>query len=43
MSEDSILSRDWQRDLRGKIAWALAAKLAALVLLWFFFFRGGHS
>jgi hypothetical protein len=43
MSEDSISPHDWQRDLRRKIGWALAAKLAALVLLWFFFFRGDHS
>jgi hypothetical protein len=43
MSEDSISSHAWQRDLRVKIAWALAAKLAALVMLWFFFFRGNHS
>jgi hypothetical protein len=31
----------WQRDLRIKIAWALAAKLLGLILLWFLFFRGG--
>jgi hypothetical protein len=43
MSADSISSQDWQRDLRRKIAWALAAKLAALALLWFFFFRGDNS
>ncbi len=30
----------WQRDLRIKIAWALAAKLLGLILLWFLFFRG---
>jgi hypothetical protein len=33
----------WQRDLRGKIAWVLAAKLLGLVLLWFLFFRGHGS
>jgi hypothetical protein len=43
MSEDSTSSHEWQRDLRGKIAWALAAKLAALVLMWFFLFRGDYS
>jgi hypothetical protein len=31
---------DWRRDLRAKITWALAVKLAALMLLWFLFFRG---
>jgi hypothetical protein len=30
----------WQRDLKLKIAWALAAKLLGLALLWFLFFRG---
>jgi hypothetical protein len=30
----------WQRDLKVKIAWALAAKLAGLTLLWLLFFRG---
>jgi hypothetical protein len=43
MSGDSMSSHGWQRDLRRKIAWALVAKLTALVLLWFFFFRGDHS
>jgi hypothetical protein len=33
----------WQRDLRIKIAWALAAKLIGLMLLWYLFFRGGGS
>jgi len=33
----------WQRDLKLKIAWALAAKLLGLVLLWFLFFRGHGS
>jgi hypothetical protein len=33
----------WQRDLRIKIAWALAAKLLGLILLWYLFFRGGGS
>jgi hypothetical protein len=31
---------DWRRDLRIKIAWALAAKLLGLILLWLLFFRG---
>jgi hypothetical protein len=43
MTENSTSSSDWRRDLRGKIAWAIAAKLAALILLWFFFFRGSGS
>jgi hypothetical protein len=34
---------DWRRDLRSKIAWALAVKLALLTLLWFLFFRGSPS
>ena len=33
----------WRRDLRVKITWALAAKLLALLLLWFLFFRGGGT
>jgi hypothetical protein len=33
----------WQRDLGLKIAWALAAKLIGLTLLWYLFFRGGGS
>jgi hypothetical protein len=33
----------WRRDLRIKITWALAAKLLALLLLWFLFFRGSGS
>jgi hypothetical protein len=33
----------WQRDLRIKISWALAAKLLGLVLLWFLFFKGHGS
>jgi hypothetical protein len=32
-----------RRDLKLKIAWALAAKLLGLVLLWFLFFRGHGS
>jgi hypothetical protein len=42
MSEHSSLPREWPRDLRRKIAWTLAAKLLALMLLWALFFRGGH-
>jgi hypothetical protein len=30
---------DWRRRLRAQIIWALAAKLVALILLWFLFFR----
>jgi len=33
----------WRRDLKLKIAWALAAKLLGLALLWFLFFRGHGS
>jgi hypothetical protein len=33
----------WQRELRIKIAWALAAKALGLTLLWFLFFRGAAS
>jgi hypothetical protein len=29
----------WQHDLKVKIAWAFAAKLLGLILLWFLFFR----
>jgi hypothetical protein len=43
MSEDSTAPPDWRRDLRHRIAWAVAIKLAALLLLWLFFFRGSHS
>jgi hypothetical protein len=28
------------KDLKVKIAWALAAKVLGLTLLWFLFFRG---
>jgi hypothetical protein len=31
----------WRRDLKVKIAWALAAKILGLILLWWLFFRGG--
>jgi hypothetical protein len=34
---------DWRGLLRAQIAWALAAKLLALTVLWYCFFRGGHS
>jgi type VI protein secretion system component VasF len=43
MSEHSTGSDDWRRSLRRKVAWAVAAKLAALMVLWFCFFRGGHT
>jgi hypothetical protein len=36
------LRDEWRRDLRAKVAWALLAKLLALTLLWFLFFRGNH-
>jgi hypothetical protein len=34
------LNADWRRELRTKLTWAVAAKLAALTLLWLLFFRG---
>ncbi len=40
MIEHPDILDDWRRRLRAQIAWALAAKLLALTLLWFFFFRG---
>jgi type VI protein secretion system component VasF len=43
MSEHSTGMDDWRRDLRRNIAWVVAAKLAALMLLWFCCFRGGQS
>jgi hypothetical protein len=42
VSEPTILPEDWRRDLRNKLAWAFAAKVAVLFLLWFLFFRGSH-
>jgi hypothetical protein len=33
----------WRRELKVKIAWAIAAKLAGLTLLWMLFFRGHGS
>jgi hypothetical protein len=40
MEENPHLGEAYRRDLKIKIAWALAAKLVALMLLWFLFFRG---
>jgi hypothetical protein len=40
--EPTISPEDWRRDLRSKLAFAFAAKVAALFLLWFLFFRDGH-
>ena len=37
-NQPSVLA--WRRELKVKIVWALAAKLAALTLLWLLFFRG---
>jgi hypothetical protein len=31
---------DWRRELRTKLAWAVAAKLVGLTVLWLLFFRG---
>jgi hypothetical protein len=38
--ENEQLQLSWQRDLKVKIAWALAAKVLGLTLLWWLFFRG---
>jgi hypothetical protein len=43
LREQSRSVPDWQRDLRIKIAWAMAVKLAGLLLLWWLFFRSTHS
>jgi hypothetical protein len=43
MVEHRHLGDDWRHDLRVKIAWALAAKLLGLILLWLLFFRGHGS
>jgi hypothetical protein len=43
MSEQLLSPEDWKRNLGRRIAWTLAAKSAALLLLWFLFFRGAHS
>jgi hypothetical protein len=40
MEDEQPLLRSWQRDLKVKIAWALAAKALGLTLLWLMFFRG---
>jgi hypothetical protein len=33
---------DWRAALRRKIGWLLAAKLAALLVLWMLFFSPAH-
>jgi hypothetical protein len=43
MNRNQHVIDDWRRDLRIKLAWALAAKLLGLILLWFLFFRGHGS
>jgi uncharacterized membrane protein len=40
MEENTHLGETYRRDLKIKIAWALAAKAIALALLWLLFFRG---
>jgi hypothetical protein len=40
MDENQHAGNAWRRDLKVKIAWAFTAKLLALTLLWFLFFRG---
>jgi hypothetical protein len=38
-----VRAADWRRRLRAQISWALTAKVLALTLLWFFFFRSRRS
>jgi hypothetical protein len=40
MDRGQQVGKDWRRDLKVKIGWALAAKAVALTLLWALFFRG---
>jgi uncharacterized membrane protein len=40
MSADA--GTDWRRRLRRGIAWTIALKLVALILLWAFFFSPAH-
>jgi hypothetical protein len=40
MKDTEPFLESWPRDLRVKIAWALAAKAVGLALLWLLFFRG---
>ncbi len=42
MPEHLHSAQDWKRDLGRRIVWTLAAKSAALILLWFLFFRSSH-
>jgi hypothetical protein len=42
MLDQQHVGDDWRRDLRAKVIWTLIAKLLALALLWFLFFRGNH-
>ena len=42
MLDRQDLRDDWRRDLKAKISWTLIAKLLALTLMWFLFFRGNH-
>jgi hypothetical protein len=39
--EDAEPGPAFRRDLKVKLAWAVAAKLLALSLLWLLFFRDG--
>jgi hypothetical protein len=39
VDENQPVVDPWQRQLKVKIAWALAAKLLALTLLWLLFFK----
>jgi hypothetical protein len=43
MDENRHVGDAWRRDLKVKLAWAFAAKLLALTVLWFLFFRGNGS
>jgi hypothetical protein len=40
MEENPHPGEAYRQDLKVKIVWALVAKLLALTLLWFLFFRG---
>ncbi|HUN27274.1 MAG TPA: hypothetical protein VMU67_13295 [Steroidobacteraceae bacterium] len=34
---------DWRADVRREMLWIMSIKLAALILLWWLFFRGGAA
>jgi hypothetical protein len=41
MDESELMGLAARRDLKIKLAWAVAAKMLALLLLWLLFFRSG--